>query len=447
MRRYSYSIIASAVLLLAAVGASAQVGQLRGRVFIQQADGTKVPAAGAQVDVYRTDLPGKFPSKANKNGEFVYAGLPYIGTYVIAVSAPNAAPTVRGGVKVGRDIDFELVMTPGNGQRLTEEQAKAGGGGGGGGQTTASGGGGGESAADKAKREEMEKKNAELIEANKKIENANQVIGDSFRGGNAALTAKNYDEAIKQYDTGIAADIDHPGTPSLLTNKSVALRLRGVDRFNAAVQSTDPAAKTSGMETAKADFKASAEAANQAVELIKKLTTPTDPAALKQFETNKYFALSARAESMRLFTTKVDGTKAEAAGTAYQEYIAVEPDAAKKTKAQYDLAQMLFDAGAYDKAKIEYEKILAEKPDDAEALSNMGLILFNFGALKEGEGKKDEAKAMYQQAANYLQQFVDKAPDAHKFKADAKAVLEALKSQQNVQAEKPATRPRPGRRP
>ena len=45
---------------------------------------------------------------------------------------------------------------------------------------------------------------------------------------------------------------------------------------------------------------------------------------------------------------------------------------------------------------------------------------------------------MYQQAANYLQQFVDKAPDAHKFKADAKAVLEALKSQQNVQAEKPA---------
>ena len=178
MRRYFYSIIASAVLLLAAVGASAQVGQLRGHVFIQQADGTKVPAAGAQVDVYRTDLPGKFPSKANKNGEFVYAGLPYVGTYVIAVSAPNASPTVRGGVKVGRDIDFELVMTPGNGQRFTEEQAKAGGGG-----TETAGPSSGESAADKAKREAMEKKNAEITEANKKIENANQVIGDSFKGG------------------------------------------------------------------------------------------------------------------------------------------------------------------------------------------------------------------------------------------------------------------------
>lgn len=443
MRRYSYSIIASAVLLLAAVGASAQVGQLRGHVFIQQADGTKVPAAGAQVDVYRTDLPGKYPSKANKSGEFVYAGLPFVGTYVIAVSAPNAAPTVRGGVKVGRDMDYEIVMTPGNGQRLTEEQAKAGGA-----STQATGSSSGESAADKAKREALEKQNAEIAASNEKIKNANQVIGDSFRAGNAALAAKppNYDEAIRLYDTGIGADIDHPGTPSLLTNKSVALRLRGVERFNAAVQSTDPAARTSGMELAKADFKASADAATQAVELLKKLTTPTDPNELKQFEANKYFALSARAESMRLFVTKVDGTKAEAAGTAFHDYMAVEPDPAKKTKAQYDLAQMLFDAGAYDKAKVEYEKILAEKPDDAEALSNMGLILFNFGALKEGEGKKDEAKAMYQQAANYLQQFVDKAPDAHKFKADAKAVLEALKSQQNVQAEKPAGRP-PRRRP
>lgn len=440
MRRYLYSIIASAVLLLAAVGASAQVGQLRGHVFIQQADGTKVPAAGAQVDVYRTDLPGKFPSKANKNGEFVYAGLPYIGTYVIAVSAPNASPTVRGGVKVGRDIDFELVMTPGNGQRLTEEQAKAGGGGT---QTAASGSG--ESAADRAKREELEKKNAEVIEANKKIENANQVIGDSFRAGNAALAAKppNYDEAIRLYDTGIAADIDHPGIPSLLTNKSVALRLRGVDRFNAAVKSDDPAAKTSGMETAKADFKASADAANQGVELLKKLPTPTDPAELKQFEANKYFALTARAESMRLFATKVDQTKAGDAATAYQEYIAAEPDAAKKSKAQKDFAQMIFetasDTAGYERAVAEYQKILEATPDDPDALLRIGQAMFNIGALNNND------KAKYQEAANYLQRFVDKAPDTNPLKAEAKDLIGALKAQSNVTPEK-TTRP-PRRRP
>jgi tetratricopeptide (TPR) repeat protein len=438
MRRYFCSIIASAVLLLAAVGASAQVGQLRGHVFIQQADGTKVPAAGAQVDVYRVDLPGKYPSKANKNGEFVYAGLPYVGTYVIAVSAPNASPTVRGGVKVGRDQDFELVMTPGNGQRLTEEQAKAGGGGT---QTGASSSG--ESAADRAKREEMEKKNAEVLEANKKIENANQVIGDSFRGGNTALNAKNYDEAIRHYDTGIAADIDHPGTPSLLTNKSVALRLRGVERFNAAVQSTDAAAKTSGMEAAKADFKASADAANQAVELLKKLTTPTDPNELKQFEANKYFALTARAESMRLFATKVDQTKADAAIVAYQEYIAAEPDAAKKSKAQKDFAQMIFetasDTAGYERAVAEYQKILEAIPDDPDALLRIGQAMFNIGALNNND------KAKYQEAANYLQRFIDKAPDTNPLKAEAKDLIGALKAQANVTPER-TTRP-PRRRP
>ncbi|HEX6189782.1 MAG TPA: carboxypeptidase-like regulatory domain-containing protein [Pyrinomonadaceae bacterium] len=434
MRRYFYSIIASAVLLLAAAGVSAQTGQLRGRVFIQQADGTKVPAAGAQVDVYRVDLPGKYPSKTNKNGEFVYAGLPYIGTYVIAVSAPNAAPTVRGGVKVGRDIDFELVMTPGNGQRFTEEQAKAGGGGGS--ETAASGGG--ESAADKAKREEMERKNAELIAANKKIENANQVIGDAFRSGNTALNAKNYDEAIKLYDTGIAADADHPGIPSLLTNKSVALRLRGVDRFNAAVQSKDEAAKTSGMEAAKADFKASAELATQAVDKLKKLPTPTDPNEAKQLETNKYFALTARAESMRLFATKVDPTKADAAIAAYQEYIAAEPDAARKSKAQKDFAQMLFetatDPAAYERVVAEYQKILEANPEDPVALLRIGQAMFNIGALNNND------KAKYQEAANYLQRYVDKAPDTDPLKAEAKDLIGALKAQANVTPEK-TTRP------
>jgi tetratricopeptide (TPR) repeat protein len=442
MRRYFYSIIASAVLLLAAVGASAQVGQLRGHVFIQQADGTKVPAPGAQVDVYRTDLPGKYPSKANKNGEFVYAGLPFVGVYVIAVSAPNASPTVRGGVKVGRDIDYELVMSPGNGQRLTEEQAKAGGGTGGGGAQTG-GATGGESAEDKAKREALEKQNAEIAASNKKIENANQVIGDAFKGGNTALTAKNYDEAIRLYDTGIAADADHPGIPSLLTNKSVALRLRGVDRFNTAVKSTDDAARTSGMEGARADFKASAEAATQAVDMLKKLPTPTDPAEAKQLETNKYFALAARAESMRLFVTKVDPTKADAAIAAYQEYMAAEPDAVKKSKAQRDYAQMLFetasDVAAYERAVAEYQKLLAANPDDPDSLLRIGQAMFNIGALNNND------KAKYQEAANYLQQFVDKAPDTNPLKAEAKDLIVALKAQANVTPEK-TTRP-PRRRP
>jgi len=431
------ALLALLTLLLAASAASAQTGQLRGHVVIKQADGTSVPAAAAQIDVYRTDLTSKYSTKTDKKGQFIFAGLPYVGDYIIAASAPNAAPFSLGRVKAGRDIDYELALVVGDGHRMTEEEAKAAASGSGGGSQAAASG---ESAADRAKRAELAKQAAAAAEANKKIENSNQIIGDAFKNGNAALTAKNYDEAIRLYDTGLAADPEHPGIPSLLTNKSVALRSRGVERFNTAVQSKDEAAKTSGTEAAKADFSAAAEAATRAVDLINKQTTPTDPEQLKQFNTNKYFALSARAEAMRLFVTKVDSTKADAAGIAFQEYIAVEPDPAKKTKAQKDYAQMLFetssDVAGYERAIAEYQKILAATPDDPDPMLRIGQALYTIGYLNNND------KAKYQEAANYLQRFVEKAPDTNPLKAEAKELIESLKAQANVTPEKTSTPPR-----
>src|SRR3989442_5552740 len=108
MRRfYFFSLImAAAVLLSSAIAASAQTGQLRGHVVIKQADGTSVPVAGAQIDVFRTDLSGEYPTKADKKGQFVYAGLPYVGRYILAANPPNAAPTALGEVLAGRDTDY-----------------------------------------------------------------------------------------------------------------------------------------------------------------------------------------------------------------------------------------------------------------------------------------------------------------------------------------------------
>src|SRR5262249_7379451 len=248
--------------------------------------------------------------------------------------------------------------------------------------------------------------------------------------------AKNYDEAIKQYDAGIAADPEHPGIPSLLTNKSAALRSRAVDKYNAAIQNKDDAGKTAGLEAAKEDFKASAEAANRAVEMINKMPAPTDPEGQKQATTNKYYALSARAEAMRFFVTKVDPTKADDGIAAYQEYMAAESDPVKKSAAQQSLAQMLLDSGAADKAIVEFQKIVAETPDEPDANLGLGLALFSTGD-----------KAKYQEAANYLQKFVDKAPDTHKFKNDAKAVLAELKNTENVVPDKTPAKPGRGKRP
>jgi tetratricopeptide (TPR) repeat protein len=136
----------------------------------------------------------------------------------------------------------------------------------------------------------------------------------------------------------------------------------------------------------------------------------------------------------------VDQSQADAGMAAYEEYEAAETDPVKKARAQHDAAQMLFDANEFDKALAEYKKILAVTPDDTDALVKSGMLLFNIGAMNNNDKEK------YQEAANYLQQFVDKAPDTDKLKADAKAILEELKNQQNVKAEKtttPARRKRP----
>lgn len=459
------SIVAVAVLMFASAIVSAQTGQLRGSVKVIGADGNATPVVNAVIDVWRTDISGDYHTKTDKKGEWIFAGLPYVGVYVVSASAPGASPASRAGVKAGREIPVDLVLVAGNGKKFTKDEAVAGAGSG----APTSSGGGGNDAAEKAKAAELAKKNEEIRKANEKADTSNKVIGEKFKLGNDDIAAaqnaikasnlteaeKLYTEAIREFDEGLAADPNHPGAPSLQTNRAVAFRERGVlrynlvissDKYKEALKANDPSA-TSMLEPAKKDWKDAFESASKAVEMFKTQDQPTEPDQLANMNKNKYFALLVRAETANRFVTRVDASQVDAGFTAYQEYLAAETDPAKKSKVTLDLAQMLFDANAYDKAKIEYEKILSDNPDNPDALANMGLIFFNKGAAMEQEGKKDEAKPLYQQAANYLQRFVDKAPEGHKFKADAKAVLEEMKNQQNVQAEKTTTTPPRRKRP
>ena len=446
--RYIYGALVAAILVASAsMTTFAQVAELRGKVLMQQADGQKVPLAGAVIDVFRTDMQAKYDTKTDKKGEFVFAGLPFIGTYTVVASHPTARPNFVPGVRVGQGNVIEVVVTPGDGKRPTYEEVKAAGGGTP--NPTAAASSTGESAADKAKREELMKKNAEIEASNKKISEANEIIGRSFKAGNEALNAataasraKNSEEAIQKYtaavtayDEGLAADADQP---AILTNKAVALKGRGVERFNSTITSKtlDDAAKSAGLQTARDDFKAAAEASGKAVTLIKAQPAPTDPSETQRYTGNKYAAMVTHAESMRLYITKGGGgEQAEAGIAAFKDYIAVETDPAKKAKAQIDMAQMLLDAGAADKALTEFKAILATTPDNPEANLGAGLAVYATGD-----------KAKFQEAANYLQRFVEVAPDSNPMKDDAKAILAALKESENVTPEKtgrPQRKPRP----
>src|SRR6185503_2056229 len=157
------AITALGIFLFTAGAVSAQNAQLRGHVTLKKADGTSVPVEGATIDIYRTDIKSEYHSKTDNKGYFVFAGLPIAGEYVIAASAPNAAPNAFAGARAGREVDYEVVLSPGDGRRLTADQVQA---------SLRQG----QSASDKAKQEEIDRKNAEILAGNKKIENANQVI-------------------------------------------------------------------------------------------------------------------------------------------------------------------------------------------------------------------------------------------------------------------------------
>jgi tetratricopeptide (TPR) repeat protein len=213
-----------------------------------------------------------------------------------------------------------------------------------------------------------------------------------------------------------------------------------VEKYNVAVKATDDATKTAGIDAAKKDWTEASQTGAKAVAMLKAMPTPADPTEATNAKSNMYFALLARADATRLYVVKVDQSKADEGVVAYQEYIAVETDPVKKAKAELDLANMLFDANVFDKALVEYQKILEANPDNLDALLRSGQALFNIGAINTD-------KAKYQDAANYLAKFVEKAPDNNPYKADAKAILETLKDQANVKPEKVATptrrKPRP----
>jgi hypothetical protein len=428
------TLFAALFLAAFAVAASAQTTQVNGTVKLKQADGAEVPVAGAQIDIYRTDIKSEYHTKTDKKGHYIHAGLPYVGTYTVIVSAPGARPTYASKQRFTTSQTRDFLLQPGDGSKLTLEQIRTLDAGGGGGGTASTGGGGGESAPaeskeDKARREELDRKIKEVEDKNKKIEESNAVITRTFKAGNDALAANRLDEAITSYQEGLASRADEP---ALLTNLSEALRRRGVNRFNDALKNTDNDAKTRGLDEAKKDWKDAADASQKALQVIN--TGGGDPQQAAVYAQNKLAALTTRALAMRLVATKVDQSQAQAAWQAYQEYIAAETDAAKKAKFKGEALQTLFDAGAVDQAVTQARGVLTEDAENVDANRILGLALFATGD-----------KTKYQEAANFLQRYVDKAPDTDPLKQSARESLEYLKTAENVKPERSAPA-RPARR-
>jgi len=370
-------------MMLWSIVAYPQTGMLRGRVLIKQNDESKVSIEAATVDAFRLDLPGHYTTKTDQDGVFFFAGLPYVGTYVLSASSPNAKPNVIANVKAGREIEYELVLQSGDGKRLTMDEAFAA---------------------------------AEALKAGvgPRAETPNEILARTFREGNLALVRKDYDEAIKLFDEGLAA---FPPEPSLLINKAAALKARGVESYNSAINIRDEDTKRARMTSARKDFREAADAATRAVEIIKNQTISSDQNDKRRQLANKYAALTVRAEAMRLFVSIVDASQAAAGLAAFQDYIDAEDDPTKRSKAELDAARMLLDSKNTNLAVEQYRRILVRDPNDVDALLGLGLSLYQSGD-----------KNRFLEAGGYLKRFMEQAPENHPMKAEVAEVLRKLEA-------------------
>lgn len=458
MFRKNYFTFLLTLVLFAASGivVFAQTAPVSGRVEMKKADGSSEPVAGALVEVFRTDQKGKFPSdKTGKKGDFAFAGLPLGGTFAFSISGPNVAPRIVPNIRAGAD-KLVIVVAEGNGKKLTEEEVR---------QSLAApaaatntGAAVAEAPAaakeltaeQKKQKEDYDKKVAEVNAGNERAKNANAIIGKAVAEGSKAFEAKNYDLAITKFDEGINADPEFAGSaPVLLNNKALSLKNRAVENYNKAIKG-DPSAKAAALESVKTDFNNAAAATDRALEILKTAKAP-DAEAQKNYDAAKLNALTIRKEIYGLLNlTGVDKTKGKEAVTAYEEYLAAEPDAQKKAASRVGLAEAYQQSNQYDESIAEYEKVLTDDPENMDALVGAGLSLVNMGYISQ-ETDKEKAKTQFQQSINYLQKFVDlsKSPknqdniSVRKYKDDAVAIIDTLKKEQSVAPQKGAAKKKP----
>ena len=409
----------AALTMLLALAASAQTAQIEGTIKLKAADGSAKPLPGAQVDIYRTDIKGSYPVKADKNGRYIRLGIPVQGTYIFVVSGPGAAPTWQTGIKVSQVPVLDFTLDPGDGTVPTYEQVLA----------SMKGGGGNPSAtaptvsaADRAKAEAANKERAEKNKETQALQASLDEAIKHFKAGADLKTANNYEGAIAEFEQAAAVDPGKHKAFVEVAHKSNAQLAEthyqlGADLFNKKQK-----------DVAKTHFQKGYESAKRAIAFGTQVPA-TDDANINN-ELLVYYGILAKNAGLLVEmysdTTVIDDTvkaidQAETLDTP-----------ANKGKWDVMKAKLYFNSGRTDEATAAYKAILQADPNNVDALFGLGLTL-----VATGE------KAKVQEGANYLADFVAKAPPTDKHVAEVKAVLDDLKKQQQVEPEKPARRRRP----
>jgi tetratricopeptide (TPR) repeat protein len=428
---YFTVILACAFFATGAVSSYAQFAPVSGVVELVNADGKRTPVAGALVEPIRIDIKASLPSaKTNKKGEFSFAGLPFGATFVLSASAPGCAPGMLSNVKAGQE-KLLISLTPGDGRKYTEDEVRKG-------SAATSAKGGGEQPAEltaeqKKAMADYEKQKAAIEAKNKNIQAGDELARKSNEEGNALLKAENWDAAAAKFQEGVTAVPDYVGsTPILLNGKMLALKGKGYSIYREGAATADAEARRAKYVDANKYYDDALAAFQQALDVINKAEATQDPAEQKRRELLKVGLYSAASEIHRLKAVpSVDTSKGAEANTVLAQYIAIEPDPAKKLSAQLILGDINRSTGDFEKAVAAYRSVLEIKPDHPEAMAGLGLSLFAQAVMTDPPDK-----AKQQEGLNYMQKYTEIAPIAatdpqniKEFKQSVKDTVDYLKAQ------------------
>lgn len=266
------------------------------------------------------------------------------------------------------------------------------------------------------KKQQTEEENRRNIDINNQSAKLLNEATTAFNSGNYDLAIAKYDEAYKLDPTWIGS------APALLTNKSITLINRGAKSYNDGIKNQDPEEGKRKIAAAKNDFRDAAAVSAEALKIFDNAIRTDGVDAVRNYQAAIYSAYFQRFEALRLVVQTGDVSRVRDFMTAYKEYAAVETDTPKKLKNQLTAANTLRLGGEYQAAAAEYQNVLAQDPDNLDALAGKGLSLLSDSMVTENKAKAKEA-------AVFLQRFVNLAPETHPQKAQVKGILEELKRQ------------------
>lgn len=381
-----------AFMFLAAVWAlpaAAQFGAIEGN--IKDPDGKPLMVDNASVAIDRTDMKGhwEYKMKPKDKGHYYYGGLP-LGTFKVTLQVDKKDVDSVSGVKVGlgepQKVDFDMKQT-----QMRQQAAAAGI------AVAPSAPGGGQ--APKLSKEEM----AKIQEAEKKRDEAmkkNAALQASFNAGITAMQAKNFEEAVNQFNIAAQSDANQSAVWANLgeSYNGLSKAKSGDERKDALAKSEEAYQKALAIKPDDGPIHH-----NMGLVMINEGKTTEGIAELNK-------------------ATQLDPTNA---GKYY-----------------FNLGAVLTNQGKIDEAAAAFQNAIKADPTFKEAYFQLGTALMGKASLDPKTGKITPAPGTIEGFQKYLELAPD-GPNA----ATAKSMIETLggtlETEVKQKSEKPAAKKKP----